>query len=190
MRAKSNRPKDCIYVGKGGLKLQFALEHFSCDVENKIAADLGSHKGGFVDCLLHHNAQKVYSVDTCYGLLDWKLRNDPRVEVFERKNALYWLSPQKLDIITIDVGWTKQQLILPKALRNLQDDGIILSLIKPQYECAKNDLDKGVLAEDKIPDILCDIENSMRDSFSEIQYVYSPYKGSGGNTEAWFYLKK
>ena len=60
MRAKSNRPKDCIYVGKGGLKLQFALEHFSCDVENKIAADLGSHKGGFVDCLLHHNAQKVY----------------------------------------------------------------------------------------------------------------------------------
>ena len=190
MRAKSNRPKDCIYVGKGGLKLQFALEHFAYDAKDKIAADLGSHKGGFVDCLLHHHVKKVYSVDTCYGLLDWKLRNDPRVEVFERKNALYWLSPEKLDVISIDVGWTKQQLILPMALRNLNENGVIFSLIKPQYECAKSELKKGVLDEEKIPSIIENIRAEICDSFSQIEYVYSPYKGSGGNTEAWFYLKK
>ncbi|WP_372366984.1 SAM-dependent methyltransferase [Candidatus Uabimicrobium sp. HlEnr_7] len=190
MRAKSNRPKDCIYVGKGGLKLQFALEHFCCDVFDKTVADLGSHKGGFVDCLLHHKAKKVYSVDTCYGLLDWKLRNDSRVEVFERKNALYWLSPQKLDIITIDVGWTKQALILPAALRNLNDGGIILSLLKPQYECEKKQLSKGVLAEEKIQDIINNVSVEIASSFSQVEYAYSPYKGSGGNTEAWFYLKK
>lgn len=189
-RAKPNRPKDCKYVGKGGLKLEFALNHFSCNIEDKIVADLGSHQGGFVDCLLEHKVKKVYSVDTCYGLLDWKVRSDDRVVVLERKNALHWLAPEKLSFITIDVAWTKQHYILPSAIRNIAENGTILSLLKPQYEVNKTELEKGVLAEEKVQKVIERIQDESRKYFKEISYVYSPFKGSGGNTEAWLLLKR
>ncbi len=94
-RSKQNRPKDCPFVGKGGLKLQFALEHFGLDVCDTVAADLGCNIGGFTDALLQAGASKVYAVDTSYGLLAWKLRTDERVVVFERTNVLRWTAPSR-----------------------------------------------------------------------------------------------
>lgn len=185
-RAKSNCPKDCRYVGKGGLKLEFAISHFQLLTANKIAADFGSHQGGFVDCLLQHGVSKVYSIDTSYGTLDWKLRNDPRVVVCERTNAMHWVAPEALDLITIDVGWTRQQHILPSAVRSLHNHGCILSLLKPQYE--RPQAQQHVLSETEVAQVLAELLPWLSSQFHKVEYTWSPYPGSGGNQEAWLYL--
>jgi len=128
------------FVSRAGEKLQFALNNFKYSVEGLTCADFGSSTGGFVDCLLLGGAKKVYSVDTAYGELAWKLRNDPRVVVLERTNAMHVVLPEKVDLIAIDVGWTKQKNILPNAFSNLKDNGLIISLIKPHYEVGKGHL--------------------------------------------------
>src|SRR3990170_1047011 len=125
------------FVSRAGEKLQFALDSFKISVKDLICADFGSSTGGFVDCLLQNGALKVYAVEVGYGTLDWKLRNDPRVVVMERTNAMHVTLPEKVDFISIDVGWTKQKLILPNAFANLKDGGKIISLIKPHYEAGK-----------------------------------------------------
>ncbi len=125
------------FVSRAGNKLQFALDSFKISVNDLTVADFGSSTGGFVDCLLQNGAKKVYSVDTSYGELAWKLRNDPRVIVLERTNTMHVVLPEKMDLITIDVGWTKQEKILPNALKNLREGGMIISLIKPHYEAGR-----------------------------------------------------
>lgn len=128
------------FVGRAGEKLDFALKNFKIEVSRKICADFGSAIGGFTDCLLKAGAKKVYAVEKGYGVLDWKLRNDPRVVVMERTNTMHVILPEKADLITIDVGWTRQEKILPNALKNLKADGQIISLIKPHYEIGKGRL--------------------------------------------------
>ncbi len=130
------------FVSRAGEKLQFALDTFKISVQDLVVADFGSSTGGFVDCLLQNGAQKVYSVDTSYGTLDWKLRNDTRVVVMERTNAMHVSLPEKMDLITIDTSWTKQKLILPNALVNLKPGGKVITLIKPHYEAGKAKLDE------------------------------------------------
>src|SRR5438128_543365 len=103
------------FVSRAGQKLQHALATFDIDVTGKACADLGCSTGGFTDCLLQQGAAKVYAIDTGYGVLDWKLRNDPRVIVMERTNAMHVTLPQPVEIVTIDVAWTKQRHILPSA---------------------------------------------------------------------------
>jgi 23S rRNA (cytidine1920-2'-O)/16S rRNA (cytidine1409-2'-O)-methyltransferase len=137
------------FVSRAGNKLQFALDQFNISLKDLICADFGSSTGGFVDCLLKAGAKKVYSVDTAYGELAWILRRDTRVVVMERTNAMHLVLPEKIDFITIDVGWTKQKHILPNAFKNLKDDGKIISLIKPHYEIGKARVD-----ENQIDDIL------------------------------------
>lgn len=128
------------YASRGGLKLRHALEHFHIDPTGLTCADLGCNVGGFTDCLLQSGAAKVYSVDTAYGELAWKLRNDPRVVVAERTNALHAEPPAGgVDLVVVDLGWTPQRLLIPAALRWLRpgrdgDGGRIISLIKPHYE--------------------------------------------------------
>ena len=137
--------EDCPYAGRGGLKLRHALSHFGIDVSKCVAADLGSHVGGFVDCLLQTGAARVYSVDTSYGTLAWELRNDSRVVVMERQNALHVELPEKVDLVTIDAGWTRQTAILPRALSLVKEDGKVLSLLKPQYESTEDERVKGIV---------------------------------------------
>src|SRR5688572_28460040 len=117
------------FVSRAGQKLDHAMSHFQLDVAGRTCADLGSNTGGFVDCLLQRGAAKVYAIDTGYGVLDWKLRKDPRVIVMERTNAMHALLPEPVLIVTIDVAWTKQQHILPAAHRMLTSDGHVISLI-------------------------------------------------------------
>ena len=184
------RGEECPYAGRGGLKLRFALDHFRIDVAGLTAADLGSHIGGFVDCLLQAGAVKVYSVDTARGVLAWRLRQDERVVVHERTNALHWEAPEPVSLVTIDVGWTPQRLILPVALRMLRSGGAILSLVKPQYEVPRQELRRGVLPAERAPAAL---ENSRRGIPPDLEFggqVESPYRGSGGNVEYWWLLKK
>ena len=131
------------YVGRGGEKLAWALDHFGVDVTGLICCDLGSNVGGFVDCLLQRGATKVYSVDTSYGTLAWTLRQDPRVIVMERTNALHVELPEAVDLVTCDVGWTKQAKVLPRAMGLLAPGGVIISLLKPQYEAARDEIMRG-----------------------------------------------
>src|SRR2546421_8918289 len=133
MQGKSPVISSCAmkFVSRAGQKLDHALATFAIDVTGRICADLGCSTGGFVDCLLQRGAKKVYAIDTGYGVLDWKLRNDPRVVVMERTNAMHLELPEKVDLITIDVAWTRQRFILPAAARWLKDDGTVVTLIKP-----------------------------------------------------------
>ncbi len=108
------------FVSRGGEKLAAALDHFDMDVGGLCCADLGSHVGGFVDCLLQRGAAKVFSVDTSYGTLAWKLRKDDRVVVMERTNAMHVELPEPVDLVTIDVGWTPQAKVLPNVARLLR----------------------------------------------------------------------
>jgi 23S rRNA (cytidine1920-2'-O)/16S rRNA (cytidine1409-2'-O)-methyltransferase len=140
------------FVGRGGFKLQHALKAFSIKPHGFVCADLGCNVGGFTDCLLQSGATKVYAIDTGYGALAWTLRNDPRVVVMERTNALHTTPPEPVDLVVIDLGWTPQRHAIGPALRCLKADGQIISLIKPHYEVpkaqAKSLLKAGVLAAD------------------------------------------
>jgi 23S rRNA (cytidine1920-2'-O)/16S rRNA (cytidine1409-2'-O)-methyltransferase len=141
---------DHPYVSRGGLKLAAALDAFALDAAGMVCADLGCNVGGFTDCLLQRGAAKVYAVDTGYGSLAWKLRQDPRVVVLERSNALH-LDPASLsdftrvDLACIDLGWTRQAHAIPAALRWLGRDerGRIVTLIKPHYEADAGELRRG-----------------------------------------------
>jgi 23S rRNA (cytidine1920-2'-O)/16S rRNA (cytidine1409-2'-O)-methyltransferase len=176
------------YAGRGGEKLAFALETFGVDPSGAVCADLGSHIGGFVDCWLRAGAAKVYSVDTCYGTLAWKLRQDPRVEVMERTNALHVEIPERVDFVSCDVGWTRQERILPKALSLVKPGGTVLSLLKPQYEAEKKTeilRGKGRVRPEAIPSILARVGTLLRELGIPFRGpVETPFRGDkGGNPE-------
>jgi 23S rRNA (cytidine1920-2'-O)/16S rRNA (cytidine1409-2'-O)-methyltransferase len=179
------------FVSRAGQKLDHALAHFAMDVTGKTCADLGCSTGGFTDCLLHRGAAKVYAVDTGYGVLDWKLRKDSRVIVMERTNAMHVELPEPVDLITIDVAWTRQRHILPTARRLLSPDGVVVTLIKPHYEADKNLLRKGILPTEQIPAILEQVKADIAQAgFEVVNLVESPIKGAKGNTEVLALLQR
>ena len=179
------------FVSRGGLKLQHAIETFSLDVQNRTVLDVGSSTGGFVDCLLQSGAEKVYSVDTAYGELAWKLRNDPRVVVMERTNILHLHElPENVDVITIDASWTKLELILPVIKKFLKENGYIIALLKPHYEAGKELLVKGVLKGDQLDKIKTKVLEKIKNAeFEIIGETESPILGGGGNREFLLLLK-
>jgi 23S rRNA (cytidine1920-2'-O)/16S rRNA (cytidine1409-2'-O)-methyltransferase len=210
------------FVSRGGLKLQHAIENFKLKIENLTVLDVGASTGGFVDCLLQNDASKIYALDTAYGELAWKLRNDPRVVVMERTNILHLTnlpkishpeqsegslanasqnksgdssaSPQnddtKVDIVTIDAGWTKLGLILPVVRNFLKPQGQIIALLKPHYEADKRDLIKGILPEEKAEGIKEKVSQDIQNSgFQILHSTNSPILGGGGNTEYLLLLK-
>jgi 23S rRNA (cytidine1920-2'-O)/16S rRNA (cytidine1409-2'-O)-methyltransferase len=133
------------FASRGGLKLDAVLTALDLDVKGFVAADLGSATGGFVEALLRRGVSRVYAVEKGFGRLEWRLRCDPRVVVLERTDATRLTLPERADIITIDVGFTRQMQILPVALKLLSERGYIISLLKPQYEASGHDLEKGQL---------------------------------------------
>lgn len=204
------------FVSRGGEKLQSAIENFKSKIENCVVLDVGSSTGGFVDCLLQNGAAKVYAVDTAYGELAWKLRNDQRVVVMERTNILHlqhlpaqntpgvdsdFPGVSKVDLITIDAGWTKLELVLPVVKKFLKPDGIIIALLKPHYEADKKDLIKGVLPDDiaervkkevilKIENLQFDENQIGRVKLKIVGEMVSPILGGAGNKEFLLYLKQ
>ncbi|MHC4884887.1 MAG: SAM-dependent methyltransferase [Planctomycetota bacterium] len=178
------------YVGRGGDKLAFALSEFGVGADGLTCLDLGSHIGGFVDAWLQHGAQRVYSVDTCYGTLDWGLRNDERVVVMERTNALHVALPEPVDRISCDVGWTPQHKVIPHALSLLKPGGMILSLIKPQYEAdRKTEMirGKGRVLEEALEPILERVRKVYRDLGLEFEGpIRTPFLGDKGKNPEFF----
>jgi 23S rRNA (cytidine1920-2'-O)/16S rRNA (cytidine1409-2'-O)-methyltransferase len=140
------------YVGRGALKLESALDHFKIDVNGKTALDIGASTGGFTDCMLQRGAEKVYAVDVGHGQLNWKLRNDPRVIVLEKINARFLSRrhvPEPFDLCVIDVSFISLTLVLPNAFHLITPTGVILALIKPQFELQREDVGRGGLVRDQ-----------------------------------------
>ena len=146
------------FVSRAGDKIDHALETFEVDVEGLRCADFGCNVGGFTDCMLSRGAASVIAIDTGRGALAWKLRQDPRVEVRERANALHADPPEGgVDLVTIDLAWTPQRLAIPAALEWLAPGGRIISLVKPHYELKSEEKDllqQGFLPQEHAPVIL------------------------------------
>src|SRR5947208_1273076 len=139
------------FASRGALKIGGALDHFGIDVRDKVALDIGASTGGFTDCLLQRGAAKVFAVDVGHGQLAWKIRNDPRVVVMEKVNARFLSRehiPEMVDLCVIDVSFISLSLILPRAFELITPDGVILALIKPQFELQRKDVGRGGIVRD------------------------------------------
>lgn len=184
----AKRRKSKLYVSRGGDKLHGALSALGLDVAGLTAVDFGANVGGFTDCLLQHGAGKVYAVDTAYGVLEWKLRQNPKVIVVERTNGLYFAPPEVVQIVTVDVGWTPMNRILPVALQCLGDEGNALALLKPQYEALACELENGVVRTDCLDGVVERVLDGLdRLDIQVKDRVESNVPGSGGNLE--FFLE-
>jgi len=177
------------YVGRGGYKLEKALEFFNIDLKNKVCMDIGSSTGGFTDCMLQNGAKKVYSVDVGYGQLDWSLRNDKRVLVYERTNFRYLKTEDievKIDFFTADVSFISLKHIFPNVGELAENGSIFLSLIKPQFEAGKNKVEKGGIIRniDTHYEVLNNVAlYAEENNFYLHDLTFSPIKGAKGNIE-------
>lgn len=177
------------YVGRGGLKLEGALKHFSIDSTGMTCLDIGASTGGFTDCLLQHGAAKVHAIDVGHSQLDWKIRSDPRVVAREKINARYLTRediPDPIQLCVIDVSFISLTLILPPAFDLLTPEGVILCLIKPQFELEKGDIGKGgIVREPGLHErAVRKIEEFTRSiSKKWCGVIESPITGTEGNKE-------
>ena len=184
------------YVGRGGLKLEAALDHFNIDIHGKTALDIGASTGGFTDCMLQRGASKVYAVDVGHGQLDWKLRNDPRVIVIEKVNARFLSHehiPELVDVCVVDVSFISLTLILPNAFELITAAGVILGLIKPQFELQRADVGKGGIVRDqrlhqKAQDKI--VAFVTRSGYVVTGIVPSAITGADGNQEFFACMRK
>jgi 23S rRNA (cytidine1920-2'-O)/16S rRNA (cytidine1409-2'-O)-methyltransferase len=175
------------FVGRGGEKIDHALDRFDIDVEGKAVADLGACTGGFTDAVLQRGATKVYAIDVGYGQLDFRLREDSRVVVMERTNARYLEAlPDPIDVVVIDVSFISLNLMFPAVDRILAPDGVVVPLIKPQFEAGKREVGKGgVVRDPKVHRAV--LEKVVREA-SEFGFrceglTASPLTGPAGNHE-------
>jgi 23S rRNA (cytidine1920-2'-O)/16S rRNA (cytidine1409-2'-O)-methyltransferase len=175
------------YVSRGGLKLEEALEAFEIAVEGKIAADLGASTGGFIDCLLQKGARKVYAVDVDIRQIDWRLREDPRI-ICIQKNARYLNKDDfedALDIATTDLSFISVLKVLP-AIKEFLGDGLLLSLVKPQFEAGKSQVGKkGIVRDPAVHEDVLDkiIAEAHKMGFALRSLIKSSHRGQKGNRE-------
>jgi len=199
------------YVGRGGLKLEAAIDFFSIDVTGKIIIDVGSGTGGFTDCLLKKGAQKVYCIDVGYGQLAWPLRNDHRVVLMERLNVRYLdkiIREQKetfrgpefedikkniIDMVTMDVSFISLTKVMPAVLGCIKAEGRILALVKPQFEVGKGEVGKGGIVREEEKRLKA-VENIRKEleglSLRTMGVFQSPLPGRSGNIEYFLYMMK
>jgi 23S rRNA (cytidine1920-2'-O)/16S rRNA (cytidine1409-2'-O)-methyltransferase len=169
--------------------LEAALRHFEIDVSGLVCLDVGASTGGFTDCLLQHGASRVVAVDVGHNQIDWKLRNDPRVEVREGVNARH-LTPadfdKKFDLATIDVSFISATKIFPAVSAILKTDGRVITLIKPQFEVGKGEVGKGGIVRDPAQhQRVIDEVNAAAQSLglNARGAIESPITGADGNVE-------
>ena len=180
----ARRKKSDRFVSRGGDKHDGALSTFGIDVAGKTAADLGSNVGGFTDCLLQRGARSVYSVDTGYGVLAWKLRTDARVKVMERVNALHVSLPEKVYLVAVDVGWTPMSRIAPVAIGLVTEDGCVVALLKPQYESTESERVDGIVLPEYLEGVLDRTVSELSAAgLHVVDRSPSSIPGSGGNQE-------
>lgn len=173
-------------VGRGAIKLQAALEAFCLSPAGMVCADIGSSTGGFTEVLLEQGACKVYAVDTAFGELAWKLRQDPRVIVLERTNALFLPPlPDRLQLVTVDLSFTSLTKALPAVQPHCTPDARYIALLKPHYEAPERCAAGGVIPDSGTREI---IRTEVLAALAEQHFVTdaihtSPIEGGGGNTE-------
>lgn len=181
---------------KGSLKLAHILDQLGWDLEGWQCSDFGCNVGGFTRELLERQADKVHAIDTGYGALAWDLRNDPKVVVMERTNALHvdHLPPQ--DLVVCDLAWTRQSLVLPAAIKTLRPGGWVVSLLKPQYEIEKRPKGRKdfILEPSECASVSNRVIEEIGEAFGkDISLYESPIRGGKtrkGNTEYWIVIKK
>lgn len=178
------------YVSRGGTKLAAALDAFHLSVTGRVCADLGSNVGGFVDCLLRRGAVRVHAVEKGYGVLAYRLRRDRRVVVHERVNALHVCLPEAIELLTCDLGWTRQQWVVPVADRLLAAGGELVSLVKPHYESPPGLLQRGVLPAEQVERVLRRVMKVWESAGWELlAQTESPIAGRAGNREVFLHLR-
>ncbi|HLK19800.1 MAG TPA: TlyA family RNA methyltransferase [Bryobacteraceae bacterium] len=182
------------YVGRGGLKLEAALDHFKIPVTGKICLDIGSSTGGFTDCLLQRGAARVYAIDVGTGQLDWKLRNDPRVIVQEQVNARYLTQtdvPEPIALAVCDVSFISITMILPAVKNLLAGNGEMVILVKPQFELEREQVGKGGIVRDpRLHQQACRrVEEAVQQSGFQTDIIPSPVLGAEGNQEFLLYAR-
>ena len=177
------------YVGRGGLKLEKALQEFHIQPNEYVCLDVGASTGGFTDCLLQHGAKRVVTIDVGTNQLVWKLRNDERVEVRENVNARYLKAEDfsgKFDLIVMDVSFISVTKILPALKDLLAENGRMIVLIKPQFEVGKGEVGKGGIVKDseKHAQVVEKI-NTFAEEIGLVNkgLIDSPILGADGNKE-------
>ena len=183
------------YVSRGGYKLEAALDAFHIDVKDFVCADIGASTGGFTDCLLQHGAAKVYAIEGGRDQLDKSLLCDPRVVSIEGLNAReleFSHINEFCDIVTIDVSFISQTLIIPNIAKILKKGGTFVSLIKPQFEAGREGIGKNGIAKPEYREIACRRVISFCENagFENKGLTVSPIKGGDGNTEFLSYFIK
>ncbi len=176
------------YVSRGGYKLEWAIQRLGLDVKDAVCLDVGSSTGGFTHCLLMHGAKRVYAVDVGRGQMDPKLRSDPRVVLYEKTDARELTDkhiPEPVDLITVDVSFISVTKILPHVLKFLKEEGLLLVLVKPQFEVGPEKVKKGIVRreEDKKRAVLRVAEFLISAGFNVAGVIKSKPKGTKGNEE-------
>ncbi|MCL5952032.1 MAG: TlyA family RNA methyltransferase [Chloroflexi bacterium] len=180
------------YVGRGGLKLEGALDKFRVQVQGKVCADIGASTGGFTDCLLQRGALRVYAIDVGYGQLAWKLRSDPRVIVMDRINIRHLKRlDEPIELATVDVSFISLTLVLPEVKRLLSAHGEAIALIKPQFEAGREQVPRGGIVRD--PQVHRSVikkvaDHAMDEGWRVLGIAQSPLRGADGNNEYFIQL--
>jgi 23S rRNA (cytidine1920-2'-O)/16S rRNA (cytidine1409-2'-O)-methyltransferase len=192
--------EDLRYVSRGGLKLERALAHWQIDLTGKVCLDVGASTGGFSDCMLQHGAHQVVAVDTGYGQMEFRLRNDPRLRLLEKTNARYLTREQigtPIDFVAMDVSFISATLVLPAVIVAAFADPVersreIVTLVKPQFEVGRELVGKGGIVRD---------EAAQRSALSKVEAavlslgathtdsIESPILGAEGNREFLLYAR-
>lgn len=177
------------YVGRGGVKLEAALRLFKLDVQGLLCLDVGASTGGFTDCLLQHGARRVVAIDVGHNQIDWRLRNDERVEVREGINARY-LSPEDFtetfDLGVMDVSFISATMVLPAVVSLIKPGGIVVVLIKPQFEVGRGEVGKGGIVRDpeKHQQVIAKVNSAAAQlGLKSEGLIESPITGADGNVE-------
>ena len=192
---------DLKYVSRGGLKLEKALAHWKVDVGGRTCLDVGASTGGFTDCLLQHGATRVIAVDTGYGQLDMKLRNDARVCLLEKTNARYLTAGdvgEVVDLIVMDVSFISATMVLPAAVeagfprREAREGRQLIVLVKPQFEVGRTQVGKGGVVRDEAAQLAA--VEKVKEAVTglgakEIDVIDSPILGAEGNREFLLYAR-
>jgi 23S rRNA (cytidine1920-2'-O)/16S rRNA (cytidine1409-2'-O)-methyltransferase len=187
---------DLKYVSRGGLKLERALEYWHVDVEGRVGLDVGASTGGFTDCLLQHGAARVIAIDTGYGQMDFRLRQDHRVRLLEKINARYVTEEiigEKADLVVVDVAFISATLVLSAVLTaafpNSADQRRgrqVIVLVKPQFEAGREFVAKGGIVRDEVAQLAAveKVRKSLLDlDCTRTDVIDSPILGAEGNRE-------
>lgn len=189
----SLKTKGHPYVGRGGVKLKAALDYFKIGVKDKIALDVGASTGGFTDCLLKEGAKKVYALDVGHGQIDWSLRSDQRVVVWERENFRHFditRIKEPVNVITMDVSFISITKLVSKVgevfQKNPGSGGTFIALIKPQFEVGKGEVGKKGIVKEKSKQDECItriIASTQEEGLTVLGTIPSPILGQDGNQE-------